>query len=119
MLWGEENGILGYFPGDLFPLLGRCCPATVVEWGGETFTPGDVPPYPPMGSGHMPFEGGGKASYLRWIRVYDTDGDIVDAPLDTETVEDKPRCYLVDDPRQLFGGQVGRAIFYGGPGGTC
>lgn len=117
MLWGEDNGILGYFPSGILPVLGRG-PATRMEWGGETYTPPNLP-FPPMGSGHFAAEGFGKASYLRWIRVYDGNRNAVDAPLDTEVFVDRPSCYTVDDPRMLYGGEVGRVFFYGGPGGVC
>ncbi|RWR74227.1 aslB [Cinnamomum micranthum f. kanehirae] len=117
LLWGEDNGILGYFPSGILPVLGRG-PATRMEWGGETYTPPNLP-FPPMGSGHFAAEGFGKASYLRWIRVYDGNRNAVDAPLDTEVFVDRPPCYTVEDPRMLYGGEVGRVFFYGGPGGVC
>lgn len=117
-LWEEGDIPVGYFPKHLFPILGNG-PATRIEWGGETYNPLHNLPMPPMGSGHFPRDGPGKFSYVSRIRVVDANRQLIDAPLDLETITDLPQCYGVEDPRVNYGGQAGRAIFYGGPGGMC
>ncbi|XXG49307.1 hypothetical protein AAC387_Pa02g3525 [Persea americana] len=117
-LWDEDDVILGYLPRRLLPILGNG-PATRIDWGGETYNPLHDLPLPPMGSGRFPREGPGKGSFITRIKVVDTKRHLVDAPLNTVTYTDKPGCYGVDDPKVNYGGQVGRAISYGGPGGRC
>ncbi|KAL5716066.1 hypothetical protein ACHQM5_017804 [Ranunculus cassubicifolius] len=57
---------IGYWPSSIFNTLNTN--AERVDWGGETeFIGRDA--YPPMGSGHFPEEGYGKAAYIRGLQV--------------------------------------------------
>lgn len=116
MYYDEDNKVLGYFPRDLFPVLGSG-PATGVDWGGETYSPSDV--CPPMGSGHFPEEGARKASFMRGIKVMNQTRQLEDAPLNTGIRMDIPQNYRVIDSKVISPEPDGRSFFYGGPGGSC
>ncbi|RWR74225.1 NEP-interacting protein DUF239 [Cinnamomum micranthum f. kanehirae] len=116
LFFDDDNKILGYFPKDLFPILGSG-PATRVDWGGETYSPTNV--CPPMGSGHFPDEGARKAGFMRGIKVMNQARQPENAPLNTANVADIPQNYRVLDSRVISPEPVGRSFFYGGPGGNC
>ncbi|KAJ8645689.1 hypothetical protein MRB53_007437 [Persea americana] len=116
LYYDEDNNVLGYFPRDLFPVLGSG-PATGVDWGGEAYSPSDV--CPPMGSGHFPDEGARKASFMRGIKVMNQTRQPEDAQLNTDIRMDIPQNYRVIDPKVISPETDGRSFIYGGPGGSC
>lgn len=63
---------------------------------------------PPMGSGHYPDEGEGKAAAFYRIQAVDKIGNVYDFEDDLNAAEDKRECYRVSEFRD-------ESFFYGGP----
>ncbi|RWR88339.1 hypothetical protein CKAN_01733800 [Cinnamomum micranthum f. kanehirae] len=109
VVYDDDNKELGYFPRDLFAVLGSG-PATSVDWGGETYSPTNACLSPNGQWGHFPDEGVRKASSMRGIKVMNQTRQPVDAPLITGTSTDIPQNYRVLDsdeqeyPRPLVHG---------------
>ncbi|XP_020258196.1 uncharacterized protein LOC109834572 [Asparagus officinalis] len=98
---------VGHWPKSLFTNLAEA--ATHVQFGGfVSYHPGDRTP--PMGSGHSPDDGGGKAAYLKNLFVISPTGEFSDpSPVILENHQD---CYHV-------GGNYlsSYPVYISGPGG--
>ncbi|XP_077212784.1 protein neprosin-like [Tasmannia lanceolata] len=117
LLFGGENTQIGYWPKTLFSTL-FADKARTVQWGGQVFNPG-TEAWPPMGSGHLPSEGGYKTvSYISMIQLIDEDGNYKRAPSwNLESYVESSVCYNVAGDQNLPDG--GYSLFFGGPGGEC
>ncbi|EAZ00511.1 protein neprosin isoform X1 [Oryza sativa Japonica Group] len=109
--WLQVQGNnVGYWPSSIFTLL-QTGVADSVEWGGEVNSPQITTP---MGSGHFPEEGFGKATYSRAIQVVDSSNNLK-PPNGVGLIAPLPSCYNV-----MTGSSSttswGTYIYYGGPG---
>ncbi|XP_077222038.1 protein neprosin-like [Tasmannia lanceolata] len=117
--FGRNNSdqIIGYWPKALFTS-DLADHAQTIQWGGEVFNQATALPWPPMGSGHFPTEGYGKASYIGNIQIIDIGGNYgrPNSDIDASSVQ-SPNCYnLVGDQNLPLGGY---SLLFGGPGGNC
>ena len=105
-----QGNYVGYWPSSIFTLL-QTGVADTVEWGGEVYSPQITAP---MGSGHFPEEGFGKATYSRAIQVVDSSNHLK-PPKGVGLIAPLPNCYNV-----IAGSSSttnwGTYIYYGGPG---
>ena len=102
---------LGYWPSSLFHDLSDS--ASLIEWGGQVANRqvgGGQYPSTMMGSGHVPEQGFGKASYFKNIQIVDQFNDLRAPPQGTKTITTNPSCYHVR--------YANNYIYYGGPGGN-
>ncbi|XP_010923364.1 protein neprosin-like [Elaeis guineensis] len=100
---------LGYWPSSLFHDLSDS--ASLIEWGGQVANRqvgGGQYPSTMMGSGHVPEQGFGKASYFKNIQIVDQFNDLRAPPQGTKTITTNPSCYHVR--------YANNYIYYGGPG---
>ena len=102
---------IGYYPTSLFAggQLATC--ALDIDYGGETV---GTTSWPPMGSGHFPAEGFGKAAFHRNIYYYPTTGGSANSSLTAS--QPSPACYKIN---VLSGGSWNPYFYFGGPGGSC
>ncbi|KAF2950677.1 hypothetical protein DAI22_01g205300 [Oryza sativa Japonica Group] len=108
--WLQVQGkYVGYWPSSIFTRL-RTGVADTVEWGGEVYSPRITTP---MGSGHFPEEGFGRATYSRAIQVVDSSNHLK-PPKGVGLIAPLPNCYNV-----IAGSSSttnwGTYIYYGGP----
>ncbi|KAJ1696226.1 hypothetical protein LUZ63_004738 [Rhynchospora breviuscula] len=103
---------VGYWPDSLFSSLSG--EASRLVWGGSIKTSPWLPS-PPMGSGHFPSEGFGKAAYIFDIKIVDDHNTlrIPNSRFFTPHVNENV-CY---DVAGLTDGNDGVGFYYGGPGG--
>ena len=102
---------MGYWPSSLFDKLNYS--ASSVAWGGEVFAPPVAGiTSTQMGSGHLPSEGYGKASYIRNIWVVDSN-NYHEVPSHVGLIAMKPNCYNVMNGASSSWGTY---IYHGGPG---
>ncbi|XP_058070036.1 protein neprosin-like [Magnolia sinica] len=113
LTFGDNNIEVGYWPKSLFTTLADS--ASIVQWGGEVFTFESIQS-PQMGSGHFPDEGFRKSCYMKKLMFVDNTTTFKDIPDNTPLYEDLTQCYRVIDGGNL-GGDWGRHIYFGGPGG--
>uniref|UniRef100_A0A0D9VAV9 Neprosin PEP catalytic domain-containing protein n=1 Tax=Leersia perrieri TaxID=77586 RepID=A0A0D9VAV9_9ORYZ len=99
---------IGYWPSSIFTHL-RTGVADSVQWGGEVLSPKRTQP---MGSGHFPMEGPGKAAYMRTIQVVDSSNNLK-APTGVGLIARLPDCYKVTTGSSSSWGTY---IYHGGPG---
>ncbi|KAJ9554556.1 hypothetical protein OSB04_018601 [Centaurea solstitialis] len=96
MNWWLKVGssLVGYWPATLFPYLRDH--ATIIEFGGEVYNSQTSGSHTStqMGSGHFPYEGFGKASYIRNIEVVDEKNKL-NRVSDVNLYTNKPNCYDV------------------------
>jgi hypothetical protein len=106
----SASAAIGYYPKSLFSggQLATC--ATSIDYGGETT---GTTSWPPMGSGHFPAEGFGKAAFHRNIYYFPTAGGAINASL--SAVQNSPSCYKIN---LLSGGSWNPYFYFGGPGGS-
>ncbi|KAI3826888.1 hypothetical protein L1987_00948 [Smallanthus sonchifolius] len=107
------NGkVIGYWPASLFSHLSES--ASEIEWGGEVINLGLNGHHTttPMGSGHFPVQGFGKASYIRNIQTVN-ESNTLRAPNDLKTYTPQKSCY---DILNGINDNWGTHFFYGGPG---
>ncbi|XP_068655238.1 protein neprosin-like [Aristolochia californica] len=113
-----NNEHVGFWPPSVFN--NEMKSANVVQWGGDVFN-GDLnKSFPPMGSGHFPREGEAKiASYIKELRVLNSQGKVEDAPAGDDVVRNNeaPACYGLTDHGNEGGWH--RYFYFGGPGGKC
>ncbi|XP_056160635.1 uncharacterized protein LOC115663166 [Syzygium oleosum] len=104
---------VGYWPREIFTYLKG--PADRVIWGGEIASnkPGGSHTATQMGSGHFPYEGFGKASYFRNLKVVD-DRFIERDPENLGKGVTRPECY--DLLHNADSPDFGVNFYYGGPG---
>ncbi|CAL4980668.1 unnamed protein product [Urochloa decumbens] len=109
--WLQVGGTnVGYWPSSIFTRLATS--ASSVEWGGEVYSPSMTTP---MGSGHFPEEGFGKASYIRTIQVVDSSNQLK-SPNGVGLIAGNPNFYNVKSG--VSSDSWGTYIFFGGPGKT-
>ncbi|TVU39710.1 hypothetical protein EJB05_13146, partial [Eragrostis curvula] len=109
--WLQLNSyVLGYWPGSIFSHLAYN--ASYINWGGEVYTPDANQTTTPMGSGHFPEEGFGKASYIKNIQVLDSSNNLK-SPSNISVVAERPNCYNVQNSNNS---DWGTSIYFGGPG---
>ncbi|CAL4992520.1 unnamed protein product [Urochloa decumbens] len=109
--WLQVGGTnLGYWPSSIFTRLTSS--ASAVEWGGEVYSPSMTTP---MGSGHFPEEGFGKASYIRTIQVVDSSNHLK-SPNGVGLIAGNPNFYNVKSG--VSSDNWGTYIYFGGPGKT-
>ncbi|CAL5017444.1 unnamed protein product [Urochloa decumbens] len=107
--WLQVGGTnLGYWPSSIFTRLATS--ASLVEWGGEVYSPSMTTP---MGSGHFPEEGFGKACYIRTIQVVDSSNHLK-SPKGVGLIAGNPNFYRVTSG--VSSNIWGTYIFFGGPG---
>lgn len=111
MVMGENLDLyVGYWPNSIFTTLAKH--ANVLMWGGTGYT-SHGEKSPPMGSGHWPEEGYGKACF------FDSVGQIIRGNMYGEIPEDKVSYY--QSPCYRIGyfqkKEAGRYFQFGGPGG--
>ncbi|CAN6363160.1 unnamed protein product [Urochloa humidicola] len=107
--WLQVGGTnLGYWPSSIFT--GLAISASLVEWGGEVYSPSMTTP---MGSGHFPEEGFGKASYIRTIQVVDSSNHLK-SPKGVGLIAGNPNFYNVKSG--VSSDNWGTYIYFGGPG---
>ncbi|WVZ49344.1 hypothetical protein U9M48_000712 [Paspalum notatum var. saurae] len=107
-----DNNVLGYWPSSLFTNLANS--ASIIEWGGEVFSPDAGQTSTQMGSGHLPEEGFRKASYIKNIQVVDG-SNTLQSPSSLGLMASRPNCYNVQNGG-ASSGNWGTYIYYGGPG---
>ncbi|XP_052149528.1 uncharacterized protein LOC127768049 isoform X2 [Oryza glaberrima] len=108
--WLQVGGnSVGYWPSSIFTRL-QTGVADSVQWGGEVFSPQNTSP---MGSGHFPKEGLGKATYSRVIQVVDSSNNLRQ-PNGVGLIAQSPNCYNVVNGFSTT--SWGTYIYYGGPG---
>ncbi|KAJ1687743.1 hypothetical protein LUZ63_019133 [Rhynchospora breviuscula] len=102
---------VGYWPKELFR--GMTDQAGYAGFGGTVEAPINRPT-PPMGSGHFPSEGDGKAAYFQYIELVDKHNQfVIPDPELFDLVCSKPRCYQVSKLTETL---QGLQFFFGGPG---
>ncbi|PON86008.1 hypothetical protein TorRG33x02_182130 [Trema orientale] len=112
----EQNDMIGYWPKELVPYLGKA--ATDVAWGGIALA-GNDGNSPPMGSGEYPDGFYDRAAYFRDIRylkkglkqVSPTNEDVVDEIVDVS------KCYGLQNDKLTRSDFWGYRFAFGGPGG--
>lgn len=109
---GDDNKKIGFWPKRIFSSLSDL--ATRVDWGGEIFSPPDIPS-PPMGSGNFPWESTEKDAFCAHIATINEAHQLVNAVGTGEEVNDD--TYEPVDERQMSG-SWGHLVFFGGPGGA-
>ncbi|KAJ4814033.1 hypothetical protein LUZ62_026599 [Rhynchospora pubera] len=112
LVFGNGMQPVGYWPDSLFSSLSG--EASRLVWGGSIKTSPWLPS-PPMGSGHFPSEGFGKAAYIYDIKIVDDHNTlrIPNSRFFTPHVNENV-CY---DVAGLTDGNDGVGFYYGGPGG--
>ncbi|XP_068655242.1 protein neprosin-like [Aristolochia californica] len=110
LTYGENQDRVGYWPSNLLPHMRDY--ATEVHWGGE------VASFPPMGSGHFAQEGFGKSCFMMNLEMLDEAAHLTDVPTDTHPLVTDNTCYSIID-HLPNGNEMGRHIYFGGPGGRC
>ena len=111
----EDDKEIGFWPKNVFTALANG--ANYVEWGGEVFSPPNVPS-PPMGSGtEFLAEDTKYSAYCRMIKIIDENNNVVNA-VDTETFRDLDfKQYDVKDEGNTGEAEVQHLVLFGGPGG--
>ncbi|KAK9985102.1 hypothetical protein SO802_034627 [Lithocarpus litseifolius] len=111
--FGQDETDIGFWPKNVFTALGDG--ASYVEWGGEVFSPPDMPS-PPMGSGRAHLQQDTVFdAYCRQIKTINETDFVVNA-VDTEKLSDIQQYEVLDE------GMTGAADFqhlvlFGGAGG--
>ncbi|GKE18346.1 hypothetical protein Tco_1425923 [Tanacetum coccineum] len=106
---GSED--VGYWPQTLFTNLRDH--ATTIEYGGEVYSENSGKHMPtPMGSGHLPDEGFGKAAFTRNLEMVDQNKHLI-AVSNRSLLTHRSSCY---DVKKGYNGAWGSYIFFGGPG---
>ncbi|XP_075641970.1 uncharacterized protein LOC142613492 [Castanea sativa] len=110
--FGQDETVIGFWPKNVFTALGDG--ANYVEWGGEVFSPPDVPS-PPMGSGYSERleENTKYDAYCRQIKTINETEYVVNAA-DTENFSDIVQYQVIDEGRV---GADQHLVLFGGVGG--
>ncbi|KAF8094716.1 hypothetical protein N665_0354s0006 [Sinapis alba] len=111
---GSNHSLVGYWPSEIFANLTY---AEEVQWGGEVVDSHSFGRQTTtcMGSGHLPDEGFGKASYFRNIEIIDKN-NILQPAQNVELKATTPEFY--DIKKLSSDDDWGTYLFYGGPGFT-
>ncbi|ONK60717.1 uncharacterized protein A4U43_C08F21820 [Asparagus officinalis] len=111
LAFGDD--FVGYWPKENFNKMEK---ATEVDWGGAVYSPLNEPS-PPMGSGHLPFEGLNKTCYFLNVELVDKNNKYYSADkINVELGADAPSYYNIDENMET-GYPDGYRFRYGGPGG--
>ncbi|XP_043717044.1 uncharacterized protein LOC122665053 [Telopea speciosissima] len=113
----DDNIVVGYWPGGIFPNLGKG--ASSVLWGGlaQASTDGISPP---MGSGHFPYDKDFRhSSFFKNMKYMDPFSSWTDPgwPGQTEFTDNK-NCYDLKNDKYKDK-EWGNTFRFGGPGGKC
>ena len=109
---------VGYYPGSIYrggPLSKK---SSLIEYGGETYTP--TTNWPQMGSGKFASAGWQKAAFQKtifYIPNNQSGGTGVWATL--SPLQTNPKCYTIIITPSSSGGSWGTYFYFGGPGGYC
>ncbi|KAM0933074.1 putative neprosin [Dioscorea sansibarensis] len=76
--YGPDRILVGYWPGKIFT--GLSDHASLLDFGG-TAGNNQGADVPPMGSGHLPIEGLGKACFFIKVRHLNSDNQFIDLPI--------------------------------------
>nr|XP_027191253.1 uncharacterized protein LOC101489336 [Cicer arietinum] len=109
---------IGYWPKEILTHLNQG--ASLVRFGGETFTPPNNMNSPPMGSGMLPQTHFGSSAYMSNLELFDSNYNSISVEPEfvTKNVDTNSNCYDL-----LYNGDQGsvfqQAFLFGGPGGQC
>ncbi|XP_020258281.1 uncharacterized protein LOC109834661 [Asparagus officinalis] len=107
-----QDSLLGYWPETLFTSLFES--AQQIAWNGNVNFAKNLKG-PPLGSGHFPEEGGGKAAAIQDIQFVNQHGQPYDLTPDRVSSHvDKKDCYRVGE---FYRAEIGFMFYLGGPGG--
>ncbi|ONK75803.1 uncharacterized protein A4U43_C03F20710 [Asparagus officinalis] len=107
-----QDKLLGYWPKTLFKSLS--VGAQEINWGGNVNFENSQRS-PPLGSGHFPEEGGGKAAAIQEIQFVNQHGEPYDLNPDlVSSYVDNIPCIKLGE---LFHTNIGFMFYFGGPGG--
>ncbi|KAF8393476.1 hypothetical protein HHK36_021720 [Tetracentron sinense] len=113
--WLEMQGnFLGYWPSSIYTTMAES--ASAVYWGGVIFNSNPLGHHTAtqMGSGHFPYEGYGKSSYISNLEIVDSSNTLI-APVNLVPIITKSTCYdlyIGEDKSTIYG----TYFYYGGPG---
>nr|POF23167.1 hypothetical protein CFP56_70947 [Quercus suber] len=108
----KDETDIGFWPKNIFTSLGDG--ANYVEWGGEVFSPPNVPS-PPMGSGSSMLEMTNYDAYCRLIKIINETDYEVNA-VGTKAFSDVNQ-YQVKDEGDTHEADFQHLVLFGGPGG--
>ncbi|XP_075641964.1 protein neprosin-like [Castanea sativa] len=111
--FGQDETVIGFWPKNVFTALGDG--ANYVEWGGEVFSPPDVPS-PPMGSDRNLQQDIKYDAYCKKIKTINETDYVVNA-VDTEKLSDIKPYYDVFDEGITGSADFQHLILFGGVGG--
>ncbi|XP_075641956.1 uncharacterized protein LOC142613477 [Castanea sativa] len=111
--FGQDETVIGFWPKNVFTALGDG--ANYVEWGGEVFSPPDVPS-PPMGSDRNLQHDIKYDAYCKQIKTINETDYVVNA-VDTEKLSDIIPYYEVLDEGITGAADFQHLILFGGVGG--
>ncbi|KAI6707231.1 hypothetical protein NL676_010193 [Syzygium grande] len=113
---GEDYTVVGFWPQQIFSGGGGLRDsATYVDWGGQVYSPPDVPS-PPMGRAAMPLPNILYDASCQDMTTINENHD-TEAAGGTETYADRVKYYQVGDMGHKKA-PLHRAMTYGGPGGA-
>jgi hypothetical protein len=109
---------IGYYPGSIYnggPLSQN---SSLIEYGGETYTP--TTSWPQMGSGKFANAGFRKAAFQKTIfYIPNSQGGATGVWATLSPLQTNPTCYTIIITPSSKGGSWGTYFYFGGPGGTC
>ncbi|XP_020271104.1 uncharacterized protein LOC109846290 [Asparagus officinalis] len=113
LTYGEERSLVGYWPKELFNNLEK---SNEVDFGGAAYSPYNEPS-PPMGSGHMPYEGPNRTCYFLNIKLVNKRNQLYSPKsVRVRLLSTRPNYYGIDGNYDS-GYPDGYKFRYGGPGG--
>lgn len=114
--YGQNRTLVGYWPSKIFT--GLSDHASRLDFGG---TVGNLQSddMPPMGSGHLPKEGLGKACHFIQVRHLNSDNQFIDLSADdvSPKLTSSTCCYDLG-PYDQSGTNYANMFYFGGPGGS-
>ncbi|XP_020243222.1 uncharacterized protein LOC109821447 [Asparagus officinalis] len=113
LTYGEERSLVGYWPKELFNNLEK---PNEVDYGGAAYSPYNEPS-PPMGSGHMPYEGPNKTCYFLNIKLVNKRNQLYSPKSNRVRLKSTRPDYYGIDGNYDSGYPDGYKFRYGGPGG--
>lgn len=108
----KDETEIGFWPKNIFTSLGDG--GNYVEWGGEVFSPPNLPS-PPMGSGSSLLETAKYDAYCRLIKIINETDYEVNA-VGTKAFSDVNQ-YQVKDEGDTHEADFQHLLLFGGPGG--
>ena len=109
---------VGYYPGSIYNSGPLSKKSSLIEYGGETYTP--KANWPQMGSGQFASAGWQQAAFqntIFYIPKNSNGGTGVWATL--SPLQTNPTCYTIIITPSSQGGSWGTYFYFGGPGGKC